>query len=236
MKIYSYFLPLFPVLFLFFSCNKDEGLGGSSSLEGYVYQVEHYDDNFSFRTDTFPAVKKDVYLVFGDTDDYFGEDVETDQHGLYRFDYLRKGNYRVYAYSEFVDGHKEAVVKKATVSGKLNKAEAIFIHGGKAYGTAMVKGTVNATYYHNGTYRDEGPGSGMRAYIRYVGEDAFFDDVRVGGGVFIFQKLLPGDYEVAVETEDADTEKVDLIMKTVKITETGIIYEIPEVFEVGVAV
>jgi hypothetical protein len=236
MKVYSYFLLLIFNFVLHSSCNKEEGLGGASSLEGYVYKVEHYDDNYSFRTDTFPAVKEDVYLIFGDSDDYFGDDVDTDQNGFYRFDYLRKGNYRVYAVSDFADGHKEAVTKKVKVSGSLNKADTIFVHTGKAYGTAMIKGQVKAYYYHNGSYRDEGPGTGMRAYIRYAGEEAFFNDARVGGGIFVFQKLFPGDYEIAVETENANTERVDLIIQSIKIEEPDKMYEIEEVFEVNVSV
>lgn len=234
MKIHYLFF--FIPLLLFSSCNKDEGLGGSSSVEGYVYNIVHRDDNFSFATDTIPAVKEDVYLIFGGHDDYFGDDVETDKDGLYRFDYLRKGNYMVYAYSHFADGRREAISKVINVGGGTNRVDTIFIHTGKAYGTAMIKGIVYARYYHNGNYRDEGWGNGMRAYIRHNGEDAFFDDVRVANGVFIFQKLLPGDYEIAVETEDKDTEKVDLIIKSITITETGKIYEIAETFDVEAAV
>lgn len=231
--IYSFF---FLLLLLFSSCNKDEGLGGSSSVEGYVYNVIHRDDNFSFATDTIPAVKEDVFLIFGDNDDYFGDDVETDKDGFYRFEYLRKGNYIVYAYSQFADGSKEAISQTIHAGSGKNRADTIFIHTGKAYGTAMIKGTVYAWYYHNGNYRDDGPGTGMRAYIRHAGEEAFFDDIRVVNGIFIFQKLLPGNYEIAVETEDKNTEKVDLIIQSVTIKETGKIYEIEETFEVEVAV
>lgn len=247
MKIYYYFFLLFPVL-LMTSCNKDEGLGGSSSLEGYVYNINHYDDNFSFATDTFPAVREDVYLIFGDNEtDFYGEDIKTDGNGLFRFDYLRKGNYIVYACSDFADGRKTAEMKKVTVSGSLNKADTIFIHTGKANGVAMIKGYVYATYYHNGSRRDSGPGIGVRVYIKRAGDEVYFDDLRVGDkiwdeteqrykGVFIFQKLLPGDYILSVETEDSDTEKVEVIMKNVTIINAGEIYEIPETFEVNVSV
>ncbi|MDR1524857.1 MAG: hypothetical protein LBS79_06340 [Tannerella sp.] len=238
MKIRFCFLLLLPV-FMLASCNKDEGIGGSSSLEGYVYKVMHQDDNFSFRKDTFPAVREDVYLIFGDReDDFYGEDVKTDQNGLYRFDYLRKGDYIVYACSDFVDGHKVGETKNVTVHKGLNRADTIFIHGGKAYGTAMIQGTIHATYYHNGDYRDEGPGVGVRVYIRHAGEIASFDDIRAGeNGVFIFQKLLPGDYVISVETEDRNTEKVDVVNSgVIRIGETGKIYIIPETFRVSVSV
>jgi hypothetical protein len=235
----KYSLYLFLGLFLLTSCNKDEGLGGSSSLEGYVYNVVHQDDNFSFQTDTFPAVREDVYLVFGDNDaDFYGDDVKTDQNGLYRFDYLRKGDYIVYACSNFADGHKVGETQKVKVSGSLNKVAPIYIHTGKAYGTAMIQGSIHATYYHNGTWRDEGPGIGVRVYIRHAGEEAPFDDIKAGdNGVFIFQKLLPGDYIISVETEDKETEKVSVVTSgTIQIRETGKIYILPETFEVVVSV
>lgn len=226
-------------VFIFTSCNKEEGIGGSSSLEGYVYKVIHQDDNFSFYTDTFPAVREDVYLIFGDReDDFYGDDVKTDQNGLYRFDYLRRGDYIVYACSDFVDGHKVGETKKVAVSKGFNRVDAIYIHGGKAYGTAMIQGSIYATYYHNGAYRDEGPGVGVRVYIRHAGEIASFDDIRAGeNGIFIFQKLLPGDYVISVENEDRYTEKVTVVAsEVIRIEETGKIYTIPETFRVSVSV
>ena len=237
MKQTLLFTCFFLCICLFNACNKDEGLGGSSSLEGYVYNVVHYDDNLSFRTDTFPAAKEDVYLIFGeDPDFYFGKDTEADNNGLYRFDYLRKGNYIVFAYSELANKKKEAVYKEVKVGGGVTKADPIYIHTGKAYGTAIVMGSVYTTYHHNGTYRDAGPGTGMRAYIKYPGEITYFDNARVVDGLFFFQGLFPGTYEIAVETEDKDTEAVSFVIKRITITETGKIYEIPEVFEVNTSV
>ena len=234
MKIY-YFFPFF-FLFILISCNKDEGFGGSSSIEGYVYNVTHYDNNYSFTTDTFPAVNEDVFIEFGD-DPSVGERKRTGREGYYRFDYLRKGDYTVYSLSDFADNHKEAVAKKVKVIDKSHKADPIYIHSGKAYGTAMIKGNVYATYYHNGAYRGEGPGTGMRAFIKHEGEEGYFNDMRVADGVFIFQKLLPGRYVVAVVNEDKDTRVVSLIVSDViEIIQTGIIYEIEKEFIVDASV
>lgn len=236
MKIYFYLLLILSVLYLFVSCNKDEGLGGSSSIEGYVYNVVHKDDNFSFARDTIPAVKEDVYLIFGD-EAYFGDDVETDKDGRYHFDYLRKGNYTVYAYSSYADASKKAEIKSVKIGSGLNMVEDIYIHTGKANGTAMIKGAVQVSYYDKGRKVDEGPGVGTRVYIKYQGEDTHFDDVRAGdAGIFIFQKLLPGIYEVYTTTEDPDTEKVTSIIQTIEITETEKIYEISETYNVIVTV
>ena len=232
------FLCIILCIFLFSSCNEDEGFGGNSSIEGYVYKVIHYDDNLSFRTEIIPAAKENVYIIFGNkTDDFFGDKTDAGNNGLFRFDYLRPGNYVLYAFSEPADGKKEPVFVNVNMGKKTNaRADTLFIHTGKAYGTAMIKGNVYTTYYHNGNYRDEGLGTGMRAYIKHDGEEGYFDDIRVIDGVFYFQKLLPGKYIVGVETEDKDTEAVSLVTQSITITDTGIIYECPEVFKVNTAV
>ncbi|MDR2039627.1 MAG: carboxypeptidase-like regulatory domain-containing protein [Bacteroidales bacterium] len=225
---------IFYVLLLFLvtisSCNKDEGPGGSSSIEGYVYNVVHRDDNFSFTVDTVPAIKEDVFLVFGD-DGYFGDDVETDRNGLYRFNYLRKGNYTVYAYSEYADGSRDAISKDIKVRSGTERVENIYIHTGKANGTSMIKGSVYMHYYDKGSKVDEGPAISTRVYIKNFGEETHFDDVRVGDqGVFIFQKILPGKYEIWVPTEDPDTEKLSPVKMEIEVDETGKIYELPRRF------
>ncbi|MDR2621874.1 MAG: hypothetical protein LBC48_04745 [Dysgonamonadaceae bacterium] len=232
----KYSLPLFLGLFLLSACNQDEGLGGSSSLEGYVYQIEHSDDNFSFQTDTFPAVKKDVYLIFGDNaTDYFGDDVETDNHGLYRFDYLRKGNYIVYSYSEYPDGRKAAISQNVKVGGGANKADTLFIHTGKSYGTSMIKGCVYALFYDKTTKIDEGWAIDTDVYINRAGEEMFFDRIRVGDqGIFIFQKILPGKYEIWVTSEDPETRKLTPVKKEIEVTKPETLYEFPERFTIKV--
>lgn len=199
-------------------------------MEGYVYQVEHSDDNFSFKTDTFPAAKKDVYLIFGDSEtDYFGDDVEADRYGLYRFDYLRKGSYIVYSYAEYADGRKEAISQKVKVGSGSNKADTIFVHTGKAHGTAMIKGSVYASFYDKKEKVDEGPAIDADVYINRAGEEMFFDRIRVGDqGVFIFQKILPGKYEIWVTSEDPETRKLTPVKKTIEVVETGKVYELPK--------
>jgi hypothetical protein len=217
---------LFVLSFLLLvSCNKNEGIGGSSHLEGYVYEVIHRDDNFSFTTDTIPGIKKDVFIVYGD-DDYIGDDVKTDSNGKYRFDYLRKGNYLLYAYSEYANGEKEAISQKVNIKGKSGNSEPIYIHSGKAYGTAIIKGRIDAKYYHGTSSLGTEKATGIRVYIGHAGEDGYFDDLHSADGLFYFQKLLPGEYRIGVETEDK-AEIVTLVTRFVTITETGIVYEIP---------
>jgi hypothetical protein len=231
MRIYFFFSVS---LLLLTACNTGEGLGGSSSIEGYVYQVEHSDDNFTFHTDTFAAAKKDVYLIFGSTmDEYFGDDVETDAQGRYRFDYLRRGSYTVFAYSEFDDVRREAVSRSVEVAGGLNRADTLWIHTGKAYGTSMVRGSVYALFYDGTRKVDEGWAIDHDVYINRWGEEMFFDRIRVGDqGVFVFQKIVPGRYVVWVASEDPETRKLSPIRQEVVVVEAGQVYDLAEGFTV----
>jgi hypothetical protein len=221
------FLSLFLIIT---SCNNDEGFGGSSTLEGYVYNIRHSDDNYSFKTDTFPALDQRVYLQYP----LDLEDIRTDKDGKYRINFLHSGDYAVYAHSEFADGSMQAEVVHVRVSGNLTKADTIFIHTGKANGTSMIRGSVYATYWHNTKYQGKGPALGERVYIKYAGEDAYFDDLRVSDkGVFIFQKLTPGVYEIHAITTDKDTRVPEPVIETIEVTETGKIYDLPKKVTVG---
>ena len=188
------------------SCNQGEGLGGSSSIEGYVYNVVHQDNNFTFQKDTFPAAGKKVYLSFGE-DVNVGKNIDAGVDGYFRFDYLREGKYKVYALSETAGGEKIPVFQDIRVGSGKVKSEPIYIHSGKAYGTAMIRGYVIAHYVSKGNVIETGPATNARAFIRNASDThpkAYFDDVRVANGYFYFQKLKPGEYVVAVASEDED--------------------------------
>ena len=101
----------------------------------------------------------------------------------------------------------------------------IYIHQGKAYGTSIVRGKVYGMYFHNDTYRGQGWAYEHRVYIRKLGDVYQFDDVRVGlDGVFAFQKLQPGDYEVFTFTENSSEVPYPLI-DTLTIDNVGEIIE-----------
>ena len=206
MRIHFYCLGIIALFFLS-SCNTDEGLGGSSSVEGYVYNVIHNDDNFSFQTDTVPALGKTVYINFGDNNNP-GDDVDAGIEGYYRFDYLRTGDYTIYALSEEKNGKKIAEIQKIKVSSGLNKVEPIYIHSGDVYNTVMIKGKVWVKYYNKGYLvrvngQDSIPAIGERVYLKNIDEDMHIDDPRTSNtGEFILKELKPNrQYEVYVNTE-----------------------------------
>ncbi|GHT76630.1 hypothetical protein AGMMS50262_15360 [Bacteroidia bacterium] len=231
MKIHFYWLGILTVFFLT-ACNKGEGLGGSSSVEGYVYNVIHNDDNFSFKGDTFPALGKKVYINFGDEDNV-GDDTDAGLDGYYRFDYLREGNYKVYALSEDANGEKTAEIQKINVSSGLNRANTIYIHSGKASNTAMIKGKLWVKYYNKGNLvringQDSIPAVETRVYIKNVGDEMQFNDARASDtGIFVFQKLQPHkQYEVY-----ANTERIGEIYKNV-LTPIGRTVEVRDAYKV----
>ncbi|MDR0871866.1 MAG: hypothetical protein LBN27_00155 [Prevotellaceae bacterium] len=247
-------IPALLVLFAlsFAACNKDEGKGGTSTLHGYVYKVIHNDDNYLMTVDTFPAAKTDVYLVYG-SDHFYGDDAEAAPDGFYQFKYLTKGNYTVFAYSELANGERVAVEQSVKIGSGTATAQNIYIHTGKAYGTAMVRGQVEIRFWDK-----NGPGfvdeinpiaaqilpkyaADIRVYIRRAGESFYFDDVRTDeNGIFIFQKLQPGTYEiftysadVAVLSRPTLAEKVNIPVKTtIKVTETGKMYDLSEALKI----
>ena len=229
-------ITLFAAMLLLPSCNKGPGEGGTGTVQGYVKLVHHPDDDYTLTPDTLVAAKTDVFIIYGD-EAYFGDDIETNAEGLYRFEYLRPGDYTVFAYSSLPNGGKVAVSETVTLErGAVAQVPTLYIHDGKAYGTSVVKGRVHASYWHNGVYQGEGWAYEHRVYIRRVGEDIPFDDTRVGpDGWFAFQKMQPGAYEVFTVTQDFN-EVPDFLFQTITVDEAGQVYELPEQFEIVINV
>lgn len=204
MKYGKIFLAIMMMCFALSSCNNKEGEGGTGTIRGHVKLVHHPDDDYQLNADTLDAAKTDVFIIYGD-DEFYGDDTETNPDGLYQFEYLTPGRYTVFAYSTLATGEKVAVAQSVTLErGKVAEVPTIYIHDGKAYGTSIITGKVWAWYFHNIEYRGEGWAYEHRVYLRKLGESYHIDDVRVGlDGIFAFQKVLPGTYEVITYTQDA---------------------------------
>ena len=79
------------------ACKKTAGEGGTSTIRGTVY-VRNYNSNFSTLLGKYPGADFDVYIIYGD-DATYGERIRSGPDGIFEFKYLRKGNYKVYVYS-----------------------------------------------------------------------------------------------------------------------------------------
>lgn len=235
-------MPKFPfylllILTAFFSCKNEEGEGGSSTIRGHVYQIIHSDNNYSLTTDTVPASKEDVFITYGD-DDFYGDDIKTDENGFYKFRYLVDGNYKLFAYNSFPDGTKKAVSVSVSVGkSKTAQADTLYVHTGDAYGTSIIKGVIYVNYFKKEDDEGTKPGIGQRVFICNSGENIPFDDVRSGiNGVFGFDKLKPGSYDIFGVSQDPGTEIESIVKRTIKITEPNKIYTLPDTITIKVAV
>ena len=95
------------ILFFVSSCEKSPGEGGTSTIQGSVYKLSSYYNVLTQQTDTVYYQldsKKDVYIIYSDNEnDFYNDNIETNWNGQYRFDYLRKGDYTLFVYSDSTD-------------------------------------------------------------------------------------------------------------------------------------
>lgn len=224
-------------IFVFSSCNKDEGLGGSSSIQGYIYNIVYQSDNYSFKVDTIPAVGERVYIVYSDNDEdpVADKDVRTNLNGMFNFDFLRKGNYIVYALSQYpeeLNDQKIAETKHVKVGSGISYAEPIYIRSGEGYGLSIIKGKLLVQYWKG--YMPNGEpeaAAGERVYLKRLGEDAILNDARVSDqGVFVFDKIPPGQYEVYSMTQEIANRRYIYPTEaiSIEVKEPHKVYELPE--------
>lgn len=107
------------VLFAFITaCAKEAGPGGTSSITGKVL-VRDYNANFTTLIETYYATDEEVFIVYGD-DPVYGDKTTTNYDGTFRFDYLRKGNYTVFVYSDdsanYPSQHQIPAIKDVRIS------------------------------------------------------------------------------------------------------------------------
>lgn len=86
------------ILFSIFSCEKTEGPGGSSEIVGRVW-VRDYNQTFTILNAEYWAQEERVYIMYG-SDPIYSDDTRTNFDGLYRFQGLREGDYKVFVYSK----------------------------------------------------------------------------------------------------------------------------------------
>ena len=108
------------LMVLMISCEKEEGEGGTSTIAGKV-KVREYNGNFTYLMGEYYAGDQDVYIIYGN-DSVYSDKFTTSYDGTYRFEYLREGKYKVYAYSLDSAAYPldkiKAVIKEVTIAGK----------------------------------------------------------------------------------------------------------------------
>jgi len=89
-------LPIFILLMVFSSCRKVEGPGGSVTIKGVVVERNHVGTSIF----EYPAADQDVYLIYGNENTFYDDDVKTSFDGSFEFRYLQKGDYQVFSYQD----------------------------------------------------------------------------------------------------------------------------------------
>ncbi|MBN2214062.1 MAG: hypothetical protein JW723_07450 [Bacteroidales bacterium] len=190
---------------LAFSCSKEEGEGGNSVITGKVF-AKIYNNSFTHLLDSFYVPDADVYIIYGSNKTY-SDRYSTNWDGTYRFEYLRKGNYRVFVYSADTSGN--------SASGLVPVIADVHVPGNNETVHVQDLITLDKCDYDEGTSSVTGKvwvvdknaertdiiaeyyGADEDVFIVY-GDDPFhFDDVKTyHDGTFRFENLVKGTYTV----------------------------------------
>lgn len=79
------------------ACSKDPGEGGRAEIRGLLYEQRY--NGSSPQGQPYPVADARVAIIYGDGE-YADDDTRTGPNGEFRFAWLRKGDYRLYAISE----------------------------------------------------------------------------------------------------------------------------------------
>lgn len=106
------------------SCEKEPGEGGNSSIYGKVI-VRDYNAEFTYLKEEYPGRDVDVFIIYGD-DKSVSNRVRTSYDGVYEFRYLRKGEYKIFAYSKdstLMTNSVVPVIKDVTIDDNKTEVE-----------------------------------------------------------------------------------------------------------------
>jgi hypothetical protein len=215
-------LPILILLLNFTSCEKQPGEGGTSSIKGKIFSIDYIDS----KIDTFPAFDENVFIIYGNSGQ-FNDDIETSNDGTFQFEYLRKGNYKLFVYTRSWENEGYEYPLTFDVHINENKSEVdigtIYLYKSKK-GTGTVKGKVLVSDLRSSSLTEKARflGRDEAVYIQKVGEDVYIERIRTNkDGIYVFSQLFPGKYCVYAYAENVvgDTEELIPVMDTVEITE-----------------
>ena len=98
---------LIAITIVFAACTKEAGEGGTSVIQGQVYKIHTFQNSTTGEIDTLYFqldAGKDIFIIYSDDEtDIYDDEFETDYNGRFRFEFLRKGDYTIYTYSDSSD-------------------------------------------------------------------------------------------------------------------------------------
>lgn len=98
-------------------CKKEPGEGGKAEIRGLLYEQRYI--NGQPAGEPYPKADARVYIIYGDGI-YHDDDTRSGPNGEFRFTWLRKGKYRLYAISECLGcpSGEEGVYLDVTINGR----------------------------------------------------------------------------------------------------------------------
>ncbi|MBI1836541.1 MAG: hypothetical protein HYR91_04680 [Flavobacteriia bacterium] len=81
------------------SCKKVEGPGGTSTIKGKI-TINNYNSQGTVLEGTYAGADQDIYIIYGDKDSTFDNDVKSSIDGTFEFPFLENGKYAIYVYED----------------------------------------------------------------------------------------------------------------------------------------
>ena len=210
---------------LAFSCSKEEGEGGNSVITGKV-MVEVYNNTFTHLLDSYYKPDADVYIVYGD-DETYSDRYSTNWDGSYRFEYLRKGDYKVFVYSVDTTGNSMPFTAPVMIDVNVpGNNETVVVDDLVMLdrcdyddGTSTITGWVWVEDWNAERTRilDKYVGADEDVFIVFGDDPFYFDNVKTyHDGTFQFNNLVKGTYTVYA-LSDPTTRQLIPVSKTITI-------------------
>ncbi len=98
MRRFPYFLVFISLVVFFFGCSKPPGVGGKASIKGKLTGRFYSDNELTVFTGMSPLGDENVYIIYGNDQTFYNDDISTSYDGSFEFNYLRPGKYVVFMY------------------------------------------------------------------------------------------------------------------------------------------
>lgn len=123
---FSFFASLLCSGLLLTGCEQDPGEGGRATISGTIMWRDTYSSAVINVEDSiiaeYPAIEERIYLVYGN-EGVYDDDFRTDYDGKYEFKFLRKGQYKLYAYQKCDDCDEDLEPVAVDVEISKNKGD-----------------------------------------------------------------------------------------------------------------